>query len=357
MLIPQSDLTKALKPFIIAGPCSAESPQQLLQTAIEIKQNAACVQWFRAGVWKPRTRPSSFEGMGEQALVWLSEIKEKTGLKVCTEVVKPKHIELCLKHNIDALWIGARTSTNPILVQELANCIRDLGATNVPVMVKNPVNPDVNLWIGAMERLFNVGCEDIVAVHRGFSLMNSGKYRQSPLWSVPIELKRVMPSLSILCDPSHIAGKRDYIFEISQMAMNLSYDGLMIETHYDPETAQTDSRQQITPQQLAVLLNRLTVPSKENKTMSSVTAIREQIDRIDSEIIELLQRRMKHSEDLALIKRAENMSLYQPNRWKQLLEQHLAEAEQKGLSADFVKIIFEQIHEESIKVQSHSFQR
>jgi chorismate mutase len=353
MSISQSCLIKTSKPFIVAGPCSAESMQQVRETAREILANTPSVQWFRAGVWKPRTRPSDFEGMGLKALEWLSKIKSETGLNVCTEVVKPSHIELCLKYGIAGLWIGARTTTNPVLIQELACCLQSLGATNLPVFIKNPLNPDVNLWIGAMERLYNAGCKEIIAVHRGFSLMNSGKYRQSPLWQIPIELKRLLPDIFMLCDPSHIAGKREYIMEIAQMAMNLNFDGLFIETHCNPQIAQTDSNQQITPSELKLLLNRLIIPSQQNRYLESVTAIREKIDLIDYDLIELLQKRMSLSENLALIKRNENLSPYQPKRWAEVLNNRIEQGINMGLSERFVKTVFEQIHEESIKIQSN----
>ncbi|MDR0789694.1 MAG: chorismate mutase [Bacteroidales bacterium] len=351
MNIPKSRLINSKKPFVVAGPCSAESEKQVFETAQSIADLSPCVRWFRAGVWKPRTRPDCFEGMGRQALAWLSQVKEKTGLNVCTEVINPQHIELCLQHKIDGLWIGARTSTNPFLIEELALCLRNLGATNLPIFVKNPLNPDVNLWIGAMERFYNAGCENIIAVHRGFSLADNGKYRQNPLWRVPIELKRLLPELSVLCDPSHIAGKRSFVSEISQMAMNLRLDGLFIETHCNPYMAKTDSEQQIKPTELRDLLVKLSIPDDEMRSLASITSIREKIDAIDDELIELLQRRMQHCGDLAKIKQVENLSLFQPNRWSEVLDSRLSAAKQRGLSQNFIKIIFEQIHEESIKIQ------
>ncbi|MDR1847547.1 MAG: bifunctional 3-deoxy-7-phosphoheptulonate synthase/chorismate mutase type II [Bacteroidales bacterium] len=357
MFIKPFHSIKREKPLVIAGPCSAESYEQVLQTAESIAVSSPSVHWFRAGVWKSRTRPSQFEGIGSEALKWLSQIKALTGLKVCTEVIKPEHIELCLKHGIDGLWIGARTSTNPFMIEELAKCLQHLKVTKLPLFVKNPLNPDVNLWIGAMERFYNVGCEDITAVHRGFSLVDNGKYRQKPLWQVPIELKRLLPDVSVLCDPSHIAGERQYVYEISQMAMDLSLDGLMIEVHHNPEAAKTDSNQQITPDELKSLLEHLNIPNSENRSLSDITAIRERIDFIDDDIMDFLQKRMAQSEALARIKHQENMSLFQPDRWQEVLNDRLLKAKQKGLSQNFIKIIFEQIHEESIKVQSYAIKK
>ncbi|MDR1725845.1 MAG: chorismate mutase [Bacteroidales bacterium] len=355
MQINKLDSIKDNKPFIIAGPCSAESRFQVIETAKEIvKESENIVKWFRAGVWKPRTRPSDFEGAGKKALQWLAEVKQITGLSVCTEVIKPNHIEKCLESRMDGLWIGARTTANPYLVQELANTLHTLSATNIPIFVKNPLNPDLNLWIGAMERFYNAGCTNIIAVHRGFCLTDNGKYRNTPLWQIPIELKRLFPDLFLICDPSHIAGKNEYVQEISQMAMNLSFDGLMIEVHNCPASAKTDSKQQLNPSQLKKLLTELYVPNDGKKLLATITSIREKIDCIDTEIISLLQQRMQYSEELAKIKWKENMSLYQPQRWKELLQKIIEQAKQKGLSEDFIKSLFEQIHEESINVQNNT---
>lgn len=303
---------------------------------------------FRAGLWKPRTRPSAFEGVGEDGLAWLSEVQKTFGLRVCTEVASAEHVELCRKSGVDALWIGARTSGNPFSMQEIAEA---LSGTDKPIFVKNPLNPDLKLWIGAMERLQKSNCRNVYAIHRGFSLADNGIYRQSPLWQIPIELRRLMPELKILCDPSHIAGKRELVFELAQTAMNLCFDGLMVEMHPCPEEAKTDALQQLTPEQLHNLIDGLKITREEDQRQTDLELLREKIDKIDTEIIGLLGKRMQISRQVSHIKKQKNMSVLQINRWDKLLKERMQQAEPKGLNGEFIKEIFEQIHKESVFIQ------
>ena len=303
---------------------------------------------FRAGLWKPRTRPSAFEGVGEEGLAWLSEVQKTFGLRVCTEVASAEHVELCRKSGVDALWIGARTSGNPFSMQEIAEA---LSGTDKPIFVKNPLNPDLKLWIGAMERLQKSNCRNVYAIHRGFSLADNGIYRQSPLWQIPIELRRLMPELKILCDPSHIAGKRELVFELAQTAMNLCFDGLMVEMHPCPEEAKTDALQQLTPEQLHNLIDGLKITREEDQRQTDLELLREKIDKIDTEIIGLLGKRMQISRQVSHIKKQKNMSVLQINRWDKLLKERMQQAEPKGLNGEFIKEIFEQIHKESVFIQ------
>ena len=303
---------------------------------------------FRAGLWKPRTRPSAFEGVGEEGLAWLSEVQKTFGLRVCTEVASAEHVELCRKSGVDALWIGARTSGNPFSMQEIAEA---LSGTDKPIFVKNPLNPDLKLWIGAMERLQKSNCRNVYAIHRGFSLADNGIYRQSPLWQIPIELRRLMPELKILCDPSHIAGKRELVFELAQTAMNLCFDGLMVEMHPCPEEAKTDALQQLTPEQLHNLIDGLNITREEDQRQTDLELLREKIDKIDTEIIGLLGKRMQISRQVSHIKKQKNMSVLQINRWDKLLKERMQQAEPKGLNGEFIKEIFEQIHKESVFIQ------
>lgn len=335
-------------PILICGPCSAESKEQILSTAEAIHKLQ--ISYFRAGLWKPRTRPSEFEGVGQEGLLWLNQVQKDFNMKVCTEVATPFHVEKCLEHNIDALWIGARTTSNPFSIQELAQCLK---GTNKTIFVKNPLNPDIKLWIGAIERLMKAGIKDIVAIHRGFSLTDNGKYRQSPLWKIPIELKREMPKIKILSDPSHIAGRRQYVEELSQMAMSIGFDGLMIETHYNPNGAKTDALQQLSPIELKELLSNLIIPNKkQQKDSSSLATLRDDINEIDNKIIESLSIRMNISKEIAKIKEKENLAVFQPQRWQELLDNLTSKGEKQGLEKDFIKEIYEIIHQESIKTQN-----
>lgn len=332
---------------LIAGPCSAESLEQLNKTAIALKKHQP--DYFRAGVWKPRTRPESFEGYGEKALQWLQYIKQTHNLKIITEVATPHHVEQALQHNIDAIWIGARTTTNPFSIQDIAQTLK---GEHLPIFVKNPLNPDLKLWIGAIERLLNSGLTNIYAVHRGFSLADNGDYRQSPLWQIPIELKRTFPEIKILCDPSHISGKRELVSTISQTAMNIGLDGLMIEVHHNPQQAQTDALQQLTPQDLDQLIENLNITNtNEDHLPQTIDHLRSQIDDIDTQLINLLSQRMKISTQIAKVKKQTNLSVLQINRWKTLLNNRLQYSQSQGLSEKFTKEIFETIHQESVKIQ------
>ncbi|MBR5253600.1 MAG: bifunctional 3-deoxy-7-phosphoheptulonate synthase/chorismate mutase type II [Bacteroidales bacterium] len=332
---------------LIAGPCSAESYNQLDEIAKGIVQLSP--DYFRAGVWKPRTRPSEFEGIGIEALEWLRQIKKKYSLKVCTEVANPNHVEQCLTFGIDALWIGARTTTNPFSVQDIAEALK---GEQLPIFVKNPLNPDLKLWIGAIERLKKAGIENVYAVHRGFSLTDNGTYRQTPLWQIPIELKRIFPDLKIICDPSHIAGKSELVESLSQTAMNIGLDGLMIEVHHNPQIAKTDAKQQLSIHQFKNLLNNLIISkTEENVLPEKINILRKEIDNIDNKLIELLSERMNVANKIAQIKKESNLSVLQVNRWNKLLSERIEYSQTKQLSESFIKEIFEQIHKESVRVQ------
>jgi chorismate mutase len=336
-------------PYIIAGPCSAESREQVLATAAALKE--LNIHLFRAGVWKPRTRPGSFEGNGAEALAWLKEAKEQYNLPIVIEVAEPEHVELALKYGIDALWIGARTTVNPFQVQHIADALKGV---DIPVLVKNPVNPDVSLWQGAIERLERVGIKDVAAIHRGFSTYSAASpYRNQPNWPIPIELKRRRPELPIICDPSHITGNRAIVADVAQKAMAMGFDGLMIETHPTPELALSDAEQQITPQELKDLLCRIVMRSSEVSASDNVELeyLRQQMDSIDAEIIDLLARRMELSEKIGLVKKASNIAAYLPERWNEIVETRGDRAEKLQLSREFVVALYERIHDESIRKQ------
>lgn len=338
------------KPFIIAGPCSAESREQVMETAAALKDMP--VHLFRSGVWKPRTRPGSFEGKGAEALGWLKEVKEIYGLPVTIEVAEPAHVELALQYGIDVLWIGARTTVNPFQVQRIADA---LNGVQIPVLVKNPVNPDVDLWQGAIERFERAGIKDVAAIHRGFSVYSAASpYRNQPNWPVPIELKRRKPELPIFCDPSHITGNRELVAEIAQRAMDLDFDGLMIETHPHPEQALTDAAQQITPATLKILLQQLIIREQHaadiNKSLD-LEYLRQLMDSIDAEIIDLLARRMELSQQMGAVKKENNMTIYQPSRWREIVETRGERAASHLLSKEFIVALYEQIHHESIRKQ------
>lgn len=341
---------KTGKPFIIAGPCSAETRDQVMQTAAALAPLG--IDMFRAGVWKPRTRPGSFEGNGEQALQWLQEAKQEYKLKFTIEVAEPEHIELALKYGADALWVGARTTVNPFHVQHLADALRGVA---IPVMVKNPVNPDIELWEGAIERFQAAGLTDVAAIHRGFSGYSSAiGYRNQPNWPIPIELKRRRPELTIICDPSHISGKRNKIAEVAQKALDMHFDGLMIETHPSPDEAWTDARQQITPAQLKDILARLIVRAEFTNDMGSqvqLEYLRQLMDAVDAEIIDLLVKRMELSEKVGDVKKQANMTAYQPARWREIVDTTTARADVNGLDKDFIVSLYEKIHHESIRRQ------
>jgi len=337
--------------LVIAGPCSAETESQLIETATRIK-NFEKAKMFRAGVWKPRTRPNSFEGLGEIALPWLKRVKEETGLKTTVEVANASHVELALKYDVDALWIGARTTASPFAVQEIAESLKGV---KIPVLIKNPINPDLQLWIGAIERLYQSGNSELVAIHRGFSMAGETTYRNSPMWKIPIELKKLIPSLPIICDPSHITGKRSLIEKVTQKALDLSMDGLMIETHITPEKAWSDSAQQITPEDLDNLLNNLSYKntSSSNKEFEcELDRLRLHIDRIDEELMDLLYERLKIVERVADEKIRNNVTALQIDRLTQMIQERLKKGLSIGLSKDYIKDIFDTIHTESVKIQT-----
>ena len=337
-------------PWVIAGPCSAESEQQVILTARELAKSPN-VKVFRAGLWKPRTRPDSFEGVGKIGLAWLKNVKAETSLLTTTEVANAKHIELCLENNVDILWIGARTTVNPFIVQEIANALKGV---DIPILVKNPINAELGLWLGAIERLYHAGIKKLAAIHRGFSTYIEMDYRNRPNWQIPIELKRLLPNLPLICDPSHIAGNRDLIEPISQMALDFGIKGLMIETHINPDEALSDSKQQITPQVLIELLERLrardtAVADKQLKRR--IARLRAAITQVDSRIIQDLAERMKWVEEIGKLKQQHHISVLQLNRWETLLEDHIAKAQQTGLDGEFIKAIFELIHAQAVKKQ------
>ena len=337
------------RPLIMAGPCSAESEEQVLETARKIAELGVPV--FRAGIWKPRTRPNAFEGVGSVGLPWLQEVKKQTGMLVSTEVANVKHVYEALKYGIDIIWIGARTSANPFAVQEIADSLRGV---KMPVFVKNPVNPDVDLWIGAIERINQAGIEQIAAIHRGFSSYEKTIYRNAPHWQVPIELRRRIPDLPIITDPSHICGNRELIYDISQKAMDLNFDGLIIETHHNPDKAWSDASQQLTPEALKTVLDRLILrdPEVDEELMLTLAELRDNIDKLDDRLIGLIEERMKVVENIGRYKKENNITILQNKRWDDMLRSRLILGERKGLSEDFINKVFRAIHQESINKQT-----
>ena len=338
-------------PFVVAGPCSAESYDQLSAVTTALAHEPK-VSLIRCGVWKPRTRPGGFEGAGEEALRWISRIKQSSPtshpLPFAVEVAQPHHVELALRYGIDVLWIGARTSGSPFSMAELCQSLR---GTHIPVMVKNPLVPDVKLWLGAFERLAQVGITDVAAIHRGFATHTASQLRNDPRWEVPIELRRTMPELPLLCDPSHLGGHSHLIQSLSQQALNMDFDGLMVECHCTPHTALTDAPQQVTPQELSSILSALSLPQHHDAASADLRIFREQIATIDDELISLLASRLRLSEQIADIKRASNISIYQPRQWDLKLQQCLDKAAQLGVNQDFIRDIYSRIHLQSIQVQ------
>ncbi len=337
-------------PWVIAGPCSAESANQMLSTARRLVKSPH-VKAFRAGIWKPRTRPNSFEGVGKAGLEWLAQVKAETGLLTTTEVANTEHVELCLKYGVDILWVGARTTVSPFAVQEIADALR---GADVPVLVKNPINAELGLWLGAIERLYEAGIRKLAAIHRGFSTYVEMQFRNDPKWQIPIELKRVLPGLPLICDPSHIAGDRQFIEPLSQMALDLGIQGLMIESHIDPDRALSDAKQQVTPEALSQMLDRLrardaTISDRDVKRQ--IARLRTEISHVDAKIIQDIAERMKWVEEIGRLKQQHNIPVLQINRWENLLEDHIARAQQTGLDADFIKAIFELIHAQAVKRQ------
>ena len=333
------------KPMIIAGPCSAETEEQVMCTAQELANKG--IKIFRAGIWKPRTKPGGFEGIGAEGLQWMQQVKKETGMYVATEVATAKHVEAALEAGIDLLWVGARTSANPFAVQELADSLKGI---DVPVLVKNPVNPDLELWIGAMERLNQAGITRLGAIHRGFSSYDKKIYRNLPQWHIPIELRRRILTLPIMCDPSHIGGKRELIAPLCQQAMDLGFDGLIVESHCNPDKAWSDASQQVTPAVLDYILNLLVI-RKEKQTTENLHELRSQIDECDNNLIEVLAKRMRVAREIGTYKKEHSMQILQTGRYNEILDKRGAQGALCGMDADFIKKVFEAIHEESVRQQ------
>ncbi len=336
-------------PLVIAGPCSAETEEQVLKIAHDLAKTDATV--FRAGVWKPRTRPGNFEGIGALALPWLQKVKEQTGLLTAVEVANANHVKLALEHDIDILWIGARTTVNPFAVQEIADALQN---TDKIVLVKNPINPDLELWIGAIERIQKANIKNVGAIHRGFSTYQKTKYRNNPNWQIAIDFKNRLPEVPLINDPSHICGNRENILDVSQMALDLQFDGLMIETHHDPDNAWSDAKQQITPVRLNEITDLLKVRKssfeKEN-SLKKLEVLRDEINEIDASLIQLLANRMAISQKIGIEKKAQNVAILQPERWNELLQERIEKGDKIGLAKGFMEKIYKAIHQESIKIQ------
>ncbi|HLV93361.1 MAG TPA: bifunctional 3-deoxy-7-phosphoheptulonate synthase/chorismate mutase type II [Aequorivita sp.] len=336
-------------PFVIAGPCSAETEDQMLKIAHQLKDTDTTV--MRAGVWKPRTRPGNFEGVGALGLKWLKKAKDETGLLIATEVANAHHVELALEHDVDVLWVGARTTVSPFIVQEIADAVK---GTDKIILVKNPVNPDLALWLGAVERFYKAGISKLGVIHRGFSTYEKTRYRNNPEWQIPIDLQNNYPDLPLILDPSHIAGRRDIIFDLCQTALDLNYDGLMVETHPDPDNAWSDADQQITPDKLVEIMKHLKVRKAEGDAIEFTNRLetrRTRIDLIDDQIIELLGKRMKIVDDIGVLKKENNVAILQVNRWNQILKRMILQGKQNQLSEEFVLSIYKAIHQESIDHQ------
>ena len=331
--------------IVMAGPCSAETEEQVITTARQLAAKGCHL--FRAGVWKPRTKPGGFEGNGEAALPWLRTVKEETGMMVATEVATPEHVELALKYGVDILWVGARTTANPFAMQALADSLRGV---DVPVFVKNPVNPDLELWIGAMERINQAGVKRLAAIHRGFSSYDKKIYRNLPMWQIPIELRRRIPQLPIICDPSHIGGSRELVAPLCHQAMDLGFDGLIVESHCNPDCAWSDAKQQVTPDVLDYILSLLVIRD-DNMTTEGIVALRKQIDELDNQLMELLAKRMRVCREIGQYKKEHNMTVLQTGRYNEILDKRGAQGTLCGMDPKFVKEIFESVHEESVRQQ------
>lgn len=339
------------RPIVIAGPCSAESESQVMSVAASLAGQG--IKVMRAGAWKPRTKPGGFEGFGAEALVWLARAKERFGIDIATEVATRAHLRQAIEAGIDGIWIGARTTSNPFAVQEIADALSELPEScreRLTVMIKNPISPDLELWIGAIERVYGAGIRRIGAIHRGFGAYGKSLYRNEPRWAIPIELSRRVPGLPLLCDPSHIGGSRDLIAPLSQQAMNLGFGGLFVECHPSPCDALSDASQQITPGRLREILSGLKMPS-ESVPAETLEMLRLQIDQIDDELLELLARRMAVSRQIGEYKHTNNMSVLQPHRYNDLIERRGSQAEKLSLSADFIKALLATVHEESVRQQ------
>ncbi len=340
---------KSKRPFIIAGPCSAETEGQVMATAKALAEQN--IDLFRAGIWKPRTRPGSFEGVGKEGLSWLKRVKEETGLKVTTEVAKADHVYEALKYGIDVLWLGARTTVNPFSVQEIADAVSGM---DIPVLIKNPINPDLPLWMGAIERIYKAGITKIGVIHRGFSFHGETKFRNVPRWQLAIELKRNFPDLMMICDNSHICGRRDLLQEVAQEAMDLNYDGIMTEVHPRPDEAWSDAAQQITPDTFRDLVSSLVLrqeSSDDVEYLAHIDDLRQKIDEIDDDLLKLLGNRMKVSEKIGEYKKRNNIAILQTSRWNEILDQVMVKANAEGLSENFVNTFLRAIHQESIDHQ------
>lgn len=334
-----------VRPVVIAGPCSAETEEQVMSTARSLAGKGCHI--FRAGIWKPRTKPGGFEGNGETALPWMKEVKEETGMLISTEVATPEHVELALKYGMDILWIGARTSANPFAMQALADTLQGM---DIPVLVKNPVNPDLELWIGALQRLNQAGLKRLGVIHRGFSSYEKKIYRNVPMWQIPIELRRRIPGLPIICDPSHIGGRRDLIAPLCQQAMDLGFDGLIVESHCNPEKAWSDAKQQVTPDILDYILSLLVVRD-HTSTTEGLRLLRAQIDEVDNSLMGLLSKRFRICREIGTFKKEHNMTVLQAGRYNEILEKRGAQASLCGMDPNFAAQVFELIHEESVRQQ------
>ena len=333
------------RPIVIAGPCSAETEEQVMNTARMLADKGCHI--FRAGVWKPRTKPGGFEGNGEKALPWLKEVKEETGMMISTEVATPDHVELAMRYDMDVLWVGARTSANPFAMQALADSMQGL---QIPVLVKNPVNPDLELWIGGLQRLNQAGIKRLGVIHRGFSSYDKKIYRNLPMWQIPIELRRRIPGLPIICDPSHIGGRRDLIAPLCQQAMDLGFDGLIVESHCNPKEAWSDAKQQVTPDILDYILSLLVIRD-DTFTTEDIRSLRAQIDELDNSLMELLAKRFRLCREIGTFKKEHNMTILQTGRYNEILEKRGTQAGLCGMNPKFAAHIFELIHEESVRQQ------
>ena len=342
ILLPGVD---ARRPLIIAGPCSAETEEQVMNTARGLA--AHDIKIFRAGIWKPRTKPGGFEGVGAEGLAWLKRVQKELGMYTAVEVATSKHVREALANDVDILWIGARTSANPFAVQEIADALEGI---DIPVLIKNPVNPDLDLWIGAIERVYNAGIRRIAAIHRGFSTYDKKIYRNLPQWHIPIELHRQIPNLPIICDPSHIGGKRELIAPLCQQAMDLNFDGLIIESHCHPDKAWSDAAQQVTPDVLDFILNNIVIRDMTQST-ENLTALRRQIDELDNSLLELLARRMRVSDEIGVYKKEHNMPILQAQRYDEILKNRIAQAIEMDMDGEFMKTVLVAIHEESVRHQ------
>lgn len=338
-------------PIIISGPCSAETEEQTLSTARELAQYG--IKIFRAGIWKPRTKPGGFEGVGEEGLAWLKRVKEETGMFTATEVATAAHVKAAIREGVDMLWIGARTSANPFAMQEIADAIKEENV-DIPVLVKNPVNPDLELWIGALERLNNAGVQQLGAIHRGFSAYGKHLYRNLPQWHIPIELRHRIPNLPVIHDPSHVGGRRELVMPLSQQAFDMGFDGLIIESHCDPDCAWSDKTQQVTPEVLNYILNTLVTRDQTSST-ESLTLLRQQIDSIDNDLIEILNKRMRVSREIGQYKKEHRMPVLQAARYDELMQNRIKQGEEMGMSTEFMRALLQVIHEESVRQQINVF--